>query len=394
MRLLFLTPRLPFPPDRGDRSRVYHFLQNLSRDHELTLVSFVAHPTERDHLASLHAFCQDIHVLEMSPPRSALTVATNLWRRVPLQALYYRLPAMQRQVDQIIAAGEFQAAYVHLFRMAPYVAQHPDLYRIVDLTDVISREIGLSLPYRGALWRLIYRFEKPRIERYERWVAGAFEETWLISPADRQALLRHCPSANLQVVPIGVDSDHLYPTGQPSQPDHLIFVGHMRVPHNVDAVNHLVRDILPLVHQEIPTCTLDIVGADPGPQVQRLAGQPAVTVTGFVPDLNASLNRAAVFVAPMRFAAGVQTKVLEAMAAGRPVVTTSLVNRGLAAQPGRDLVVSDDPASMAHQIITLLRDPELRRQMGQAARQFVLDNYRWSYVVERMRAIEERLSAP
>lgn len=391
MQILCLTPRLPYPPDRGDRSRVFHFLQHLSQEHELTLLSFIAHPSERDHLAALRAYCPEIQILQISPRRSALSVATNIWRREPLQALYYRLPAMQRLVDQVIAAGDFQAVYVHLFRMAPYVAAHVDLYRIVDLTDVISNEISLSLPYRSNFWRQIYRMERPRIERFERWVANTFEETWLISQADCLSLKQHCPTANLQVVPIGVDSDRFHPAGEVCQPDRLIFVGHMRVPHNIDAATHLVRDVLPLVRQEIPSCTLEVVGADPDPEIRRLAGDPAVTVTGFVPNLNACLNRATVFVAPMRFAAGVQTKLLEAMAAGRPVVTTSLANQGLGAQAGRDLLVSDDPIAMARQIVTLLRSPDLCQQLGQAARQFVLMNYRWSYVLDRMKAIEAQL---
>jgi sugar transferase (PEP-CTERM/EpsH1 system associated) len=393
MRILCLTSRLPYPPNRGDRSRVFHFIKHLSSEHELSLVSFIAGDAESEHLRVLRAYCQDVHVLKMSSRRSALSVASNLWRREPLQALYYHLAAMQCLVNQVIAAGEFQAVYAHLFRMAPYVVEHASLYRIVDLTDVISNEISLSLPYRGALWRLIYQFERPRIEAYERWVADTFEETWLISQADRRALQQQCPAANLQVVPIGVDSDRLHPGGEPCEPTRLIFVGHMRVPHNVDAVSHLVRDILPLVHEEIPACTLEIVGADPAPEVQRLASDPAVRVTGFVSDLNAHLNRAAVFVAPMRFAAGIQTKILEAMAAGRPVVTTSLANLGLEAQPDREILIADDPVSMALQIVTLLRDEKLREQIGLAARRFVRQKYRWSHVVERMRAIEADLAA-
>ena len=391
MRVLCLTSRLPYPPNRGDRSRVFHFLQHLSREHELCLISFIAHDAERDHLAVLRAFCQDIHILEMSPLRSALSVVSNLYRREPLQALYYRLPAARRLIDQVIAAGDFQAAYVHLFRMAPYLVDHAELYRIVDLTDVISKEIRLSLPYRGALWRLIYQLEQPRIERFERWVAETFEETWLISQSDCLALQQQCPLANLQVVPIGIDRDRFYPIAASRDPNHLVFVGHMSVPHNIDAAVHLVHDVLPLVRQQIPDCTLEIVGAEPAPQVQRLADDPAVDVTGFVPDLNTHLNRAAAFVAPMRFAAGIQTKILEAMAAGRPVVTTSLANQGLVARPEREVLIADDARTTAHEIVKLLTNPPLAEQLGRAGRRFVEQRYSWSHVLKRMRHIEATL---
>lgn len=393
MRILCLTSRLPYPPNRGDRLRAFHFIEHLSKEHQLTLVSFVADESEQEHLASLEAYCQGVYVLPMNPRLSALTVACNVWRREPLQVLYYRLNAMRRLVDKLTATTAFDAAYVHLFRMAPYVVDHPELYRIVDLTDVISREINLSLPYRRFLSRPVYQFEKPRIARYERWVARTFEETWLISKADQQLLAPHCPGANIQVVSNGVDLDQFHPTGQTPQPNSLIFVGHLRVFHNIDAATHLVRDLLPLIRQQVPDCTLQLVGADPDPLVEQLARDPAVTVTGYVPDLNEYLNLSAVFVAPLRFAAGIQNKALEAMASGRPVVTTSLINQGLGARPGHEILIADDTETMAQQIITLLRDDGLRARIGQQGHHFVRRNYTWNHVVERVRIIEETLTS-
>jgi sugar transferase (PEP-CTERM/EpsH1 system associated) len=391
MRILCLTSRLPYPPNRGDRLRAFHFIEHLSREHELSLVSFIANESERGHLAPLRDYCQDVRVLPMSPWRSALSTALNIWRREPLQALYYRLGAMRRLVDDLVATSGFDAAYVHLFRMAPYVAHHPQLYRIVDLTDVISKEIDLSLPYRDPASRAVYRLERGRISHYEQWVAESFDETWLISESDRQALAHACPQANIRVVPNGVDLEQFHPTGQACRPDSLIFVGHLRVLHNMDAATHLAQDILPLVQKEVPACTLNIVGADPAPQIQKLGQSPDITVTGFVPGLNDYLNRAAVFVAPLRFAAGIQNKVLEAMAAGRPVVTSSLVGDGLGAVPGREILVADDAQAIANQIVTLLANAPLREQIGRAGRQFVEQRYSWNLAVERMRTIEESL---
>jgi sugar transferase (PEP-CTERM/EpsH1 system associated) len=392
MRILCLTSRLPYPPNRGDRLRAFHFLEHLSRDHELVLLSFIAHEHEREHIAALREYCHDVQVVPMSPRRSAATVAGNLWRRQPLQTLYYRSRRMDQLVAEALSAADFQAAYVHLFRMAPYVADYPDLYRIVDLTDVISKEIGLSLSYRGLASRLVYRLEGPRVARYEAWVAQHFEETWLISEADRQILATACPDANIQVIPNGVDTDSFQPLEVSPAQNRLIFVGHLRVFHNIDAAHFLVRDILPLVRQEVPDCTLQIVGADPDPTVHRLGQAPGVTVTGFVPDLNDYLNRATVFAAPLRFSAGVQNKVLEAMAAGRPVVTTRPVCQGLGSIPERDLLVGDDAQAIAAQLVRLLRNEGLRDRLGQAGRAFVANNYSWKAAVERMGAIEKMLS--
>lgn len=393
MRILFLTSRLPYPPNRGDRSRVFHFIKALSREHDLSLVSFIARESEREHLPVLRSYCRQVSVVQMDRRRSAMSALCNLWRAEPLQALYYRSGTMRRLVDETLAATRFDVVYAHLFRMAPYVADRRDLYRVVDLTDAISKEVARSLPYRGLVWRLIYSWERPRIERYERWVAETFEESWMISGADREVLASACPASNIRVVPIGVDSERFYPTEQSCRPNSLIFVGHMGVFHNVDAVTHLVQDVLPLVWPRIPDCTLEIVGAEPNAQVRRLADNPLVSVAGFVPDLNARLNGAAVFVAPLRFAAGVQTKVLEAMATARPVVTSSMVNDGLGAQPGKEVLLADDKGTAADQIVALLQDEALRARIGQAGRRFVQERYTWERVVERLRDIQEMLAA-
>jgi glycosyltransferase involved in cell wall biosynthesis len=300
---------------------------------------------------------------------------------------------MGRLVAHLTASTRFDAAYIHLFRMAPYLAGYQDLYRVVDLTDVISKEIDLSLPYRGMVSRLLYRLEKPRIARYEQWVARTFEESWLISEADRRILAAACPGANVRVVPNGVDMQAFRPLGAAPAPDSLIFVGHLRVFHNVDAARYLVGEILPLVRRQVPGCTVEIVGANPAPTVRALAEMPGVSVPGFVEDLNQALNRASVFVAPLRFAAGVQNKVLEAMAAGRPVVTTGAIAEGLGAVPGRDLLTGEDAQALVGEIVRLLGDDALQTALGQAGRRFVGENYGWGYAVERMGAIEEMLKA-
>ncbi len=443
MRLLALTARLPYPPDRGDRLRAYHFLRTLSREHEITLLSFIAEEHERKHLAPLRKICASVEVIHLPAWRSVINVALNLWRPLPLQSLYYRSGEMQALVNRVLSETRFDAVYVHLFRMAQFVdgerwtvdggqqttddglrttdrgrrttddrlrttdnrptnqptnqlpnyptTQLPDYrttqlpnYRILDLTDVISKEITRSLPYRGLFSRWLYAIERPRIERYEGRLARTFEEIWLISPADRDELARRVPQGNIRVVTNGVDTEKLQPTGEPPRPNSLLFVGHMSVFHNMDAAELLAREILPLVRREIPQASLTLVGADPHPKIQALESLEGVHVAGFVPDLNAALNQAAVFVAPLRFAAGVQNKVLEAMAAGRPVVTTSIVNEGIRAEAGTHLLLADTSAEAARQVVRLLRDPALSARLGQAARAFVRERFSWEGVLQRL----------
>ena len=390
MRLLFLTSRLPYPPDRGDRYRVFNFLRRLSAEHEIALVSFVASESERRYASILSEYCTTVHTVHQTFLRSTLSVARNVWRQEPMQALYYRSRAMRRKLTEIAETQRFDVVYIHLFRMAQYAHLFPGAYRIVDLTDAISYEIGQSLPYRRGFSRLLYRIEQPRIQRFESEVAEESDEVWVISERDRRVLASLCPEANLYVVPNGIDTAALRPIPIQPDPNRVLFVGNMGVPHNIDAVQHFADRILPLVLRQLPDVRFTVTGADPVQSIRALGDHPSVDVTGFVDDLNAALNEAAVFVAPLRFAAGVQTKVIEAMAAGRPVVTTRVVNEGIGAVPGRDLLVAEDAPSFAEEIVALCLDPERSREIGSAGRRFVADRFRWDAVAERIRLVGDR----
>jgi polysaccharide biosynthesis protein PslH len=391
MRILFLTARLPYPPTRGDRLRSYHFLRVLSREHQITLLSFIADESESANLAQLRPFCAEVNLIHRAPWQAAISTGLNSWRSLPLQSLYYRSPVMQQAVNRLLDRQHFDVVYVHLFRMAQYVADRQRPYRILDLTDAISREVTRSLPYLPPIWRVIYRLELPRIERYEREISRQFNQTWLISAADRRAIFADNPPDEIQVVPNGVDIDRYRPSTRGPVAPVLAFVGAMSVFHNIDAAEFLVYEILPLVRLENPGASVNIIGDNPSPRVQQLAAVPGVNVTGHVVDLNAALNQSAVFVAPLRFAAGIQNKVLEAMAAGLPVVTTSYVNNGIEAEDRRHLLVADDAVSIAAAVVELLNDSELRASLGQAGREFVAHRYRWEDLLGRMQAIEKQI---
>jgi len=389
MRILALTARFPYPPNRGDRLRAYNFIRSLSQEHEIHLISFIEQEAERAYIAEMEKYCAQVRVIRQNKIQSAMAIGLRiLWQRDPLQVLYYRSRAMQALVDEMIRENTYDIAYVHLFRMAQFVEHIPNLYRIIDLTDVISEEVRRSMPYRQAASRTMFRLEGPRVVRYERWAANHFEESWLISGHDASVLRQACPGSNIHVVRNGVDTKRFRPQPIATVPNRLLFVGHMSVFHNVDAATYLAQKILPLVRQQIPEVTLRIVGAEPNTAAQALDALPNVDVVGFVDDLNAELNATQVFVAPLRFAAGVQNKVLEAMAAGRPVVTTPLVNQGIGAADGTHLLTGQTPDELAARILTLLRTPEQRAKIGAAGMLFVRGQYNWDLVRKRVGEIE------
>lgn len=392
MRILFLTSRLPYPPDRGDRLRTFQFLCDFAQEHEVTLISFVASEQEAAQAAKLEKCCVKIQLVPLPRRRSAINVVTNIWRDMPLQALYYRSAEMDRAVHRLMLGSRFDLAYVHLFRMAPYLIDKPDIYRVVDFTDMISLEIEASLAYLPAHWRAVYSLELPRLQRFERQLMSRVDEAWLISRRDAQLLKNGPDQARIGIVPNSVDERLFAVNNSHAHAMRLIFVGNLEVKHNIDALIYFVEEILPIVRRTVPECILQIVGAgDPG-SIGRLANKPGVTLSGYVPDLAEAYAGSTVSVAPLRFSAGIQNKVIEAMAAGVPVVTTSAVNAGLGAMDNRDLLIADSPSHFAAQVVRLLQDQPMRQNVGQSGREFVRSQFSGNRALERLRAIESMLN--
>jgi sugar transferase (PEP-CTERM/EpsH1 system associated) len=392
MRILFLTSRLPYPPYRGDRVRTYHFLRELGQEHEITLASFVQNEQERKHLAALAPFCRAIHVVPLTAAWSAMTAVGNVWRKRPLQALFYQSAAMQRLVDRLIAEEAFDVAYAHLFRMAPYLARQNSLYRIVDYTDLISHEVAASLPFRPPIWRAIYRIERPRIAAFEEEVAAWADEIWFINRRDLDLFSTRPHHAAVHAIPNVIGRAPLQERCQ-NDADDVLFVGNLDVYHNVDAVNYLVTEIMPLVWQALPHVNLNVVGAGSTEGLRALSTDPRVHIIGFMPDLEEAYAANAVFTAPLRFAAGTQNKVIEAMAAGLPVVLTEAVFAGLDAGSRDVALVAEDAQGLAGHIVRLIQDRGLRVELGAGGQAFVREHFSQTAVLDHMRDLARHLHA-
>lgn len=399
MRILFLTSRVPDPPVRGDKVRTHGFLRALSAQHDVRLITFAGDRRDLELAEGLRSLC-DVQAVLLPRARSVLNMLAAVPSRRPFQSSYYASRPMTRAVHAALAEWAPDVVYVHLFRMAQFVLDGGGgggLLRtgdrppyVLDLTDAISTELALSIPYRPLLFRAPYGMELARVRAYEGMTAGLFDEAWVISEADRREILALAPCARVEVVPNGVDERLFEVERAKGEPPVVLFVGNLSVPHNVDAVRVLAEEIAPRVRSRVPQAVFRIVGHSDRGLASRLAGRPGISVVGFVPDLADAYGSAAVFAAPLRFAAGVQNKILEAMAAGLPVVTTSAASRGLAARPDHDVLVRDDPDAFAAALAGLLEDEEARRALGERGRGFVERDFGWRRVLDRVEALHAR----
>lgn len=392
MRVLFLTSRFPYPPVGGDRNRVFHFIRALkTAGHEVHLVTFDTGLRSRPAaaVAPLTSLLASITVVRLPGILSAVRALAAIPGTLPLQAAYYESGRMRHRVSEALARVRPDVVYTHLFRMAPYAL--PEMSRhaaawILDLTDVISTEIERSMRYRAGIDRWIHREEGRRIARYERQVAAAFDRCWVVGDTEAKSLAAMCPGARIEVVPIGVDGEH--PREAPRakrEPATVLFFGYHRIFHNRDAASFLARDIFPLVRAQVPDAVLLIAGRE-SERLGSLTRGPGIRILGFLERPEETFARATVFAAPHRFAAGVQTKVLQALDQGLPVVTTPLVRDGLMPVPRDILRVGTSAAEIASMIVALIRDPALAADVGARGRAWVRTRFRWEQAVRAFEA--------
>jgi sugar transferase (PEP-CTERM/EpsH1 system associated) len=378
VRLLVAAPRFPWPLDKGDRLTVYNLLRHFGQRHSVALVCFLEPGQDPEWVRRLDGVVERLEVVRLCRAAAYGRAALGLASRRPLQVHYYRSGAMARRLRRVIEEFHPDLVYAHTIRMAEYLADDRPGPAILAMQVSMALNYGrLARFARSPLRRAAYRLEAGRARRYEPRIAARFERCLLISEADVAALGSPRP-ANVVVNPHGVDFAYFTPSpGTAGEEGRLIFTGNMAYVPNVDAVEWFVAEILPLVRERVPGVRLAVVGADPPRRVLDLAVDPAVEVTGRVPDLRPSLEQAVVGIDPLRIGAGLQNKVLEGMSMGLPMVITSIANEGIGAVPGEEVLVADDPPAFAGAVVRLLQDPALRRDLGGRARRMI--ERRWSW---------------
>jgi sugar transferase (PEP-CTERM/EpsH1 system associated) len=386
MKILFLCHRMPFPPKRGGKIRPFNMIRHLGRSHEVTVATLARTAQERADGEELRRYCDQLYVGYAS--------GLSAWARFALFGLtgrpatfgYFHSPSLYRQVQRLLATREFDTILVHCSSMGPYVAHHGGSRKVMDFGDADSEkwlEYARSAPVPLS-WA--FRAEGNRVREAERRLGAQFDVGSVNAPRERDILASYVQSP-LSVIPNGVDLEYFQPS-RPSGPGYIpgriLFTGNMSYRPNVEAVRHFVADILPGIRREIPDAQLYIVGMDPSAAVRRLADGDRVVVTGRVDDVRPYFDAAAVAVAPLRVARGLQNKVLEAMAMRVPVVASPAAFAGISAVAGGDLLVAAQPEEFSSAVVTLLRDPAAREHFAAAGLTCVRTNHNWSQLLERL----------
>jgi sugar transferase (PEP-CTERM/EpsH1 system associated) len=392
MRILYITPYVP----SLIRVRPYNLIKYLSRrGHLVTVLSLRSTEQEERDADELRRCCHHVETVNLTRQQSLLNCFKALPTMTPLQAAYCHSPAMQSLIRKVLEEEQFDIVHMEHLRGAHFgtaVAGVPKVYDSVDCISLLFEKALHAAPSLAS--RLIAWLDLGRTRRYEGRLISQYDKVLVTSPQDKEALLEldrrsheQDQEEKIAVLPNGVDLEYFAFANGNRAPETLVFSGKMSYHANVAAASHLAQEVMPLIWARRPGVKLEIVGNNPPQAICALAKDDRVRVTGFVPDLRPYLARATVSVSPMQYSVGIQNKLLEAMATGTPVVASSQACSALTVRDGTHLLVADDPATFAEQVLHLLDDIALRREIAIKGRNYVEERHDWRTIAHNLEDI-------
>ncbi|MFN8444247.1 MAG: glycosyltransferase [Caldilineaceae bacterium] len=414
MQILILTPQLPYPPQQGTTLRNFNIISNLAQRHTIDLITFLSPGQKLEDDSPLHQLCRRIDTVPQPVRTLSQRARDTLFSWLPDMGLRLESAEMHRLVRQRMQKTRYDIVQVEGIEMAQYglgahiktpPKGHPvstgirtprvstgpkvifDDHNCEYLLQQRNCLTDLRIPRRwiAALYSFV---QWQKLRRYEAAICRRSDAVSAVSPADAEALHTLVPDVDFKVIPNGIDLEKFTPSAtrtSETTPPKLIFVGKMDYRPNIDAVLWFGRDVFPLIRQQQPDVGFQIVGLNPHPRLDELRTIPGIEITGGVDDVRPLIQRAAVYVIPLRVGGGTRFKALEAMACGKPIVSTSLGVEGIGVKDGEQLLLADSALEFAAAVLTLLRDLQGQRTSAlcQNARKFVESHYGWEQIVPK-----------
>jgi sugar transferase (PEP-CTERM/EpsH1 system associated) len=402
--LLFICQRLPYPPNNGERITTYNFLRHLITRYRVFVGTFSDRSDDRADILALEEMVAGLCVVRRGRLATFATAFLNWLAAEPASFAVFRSRRLSRWANEIIRVEKPVVSFAHSSSVSTYAVDRLRRQRaqstariILHFADVDSLKFAQYGEGRGRRLRWFFAEEARRVRREERRLAALADVVALVSNDEADVLRTMLPGLADRIVtlPNGVDTEVFRPEAYPAAPFErtgpiIAFTGAMSYAPNVEAVTWFVREVFPGVRATLRDAQFLIVGSNPTRAVQQLASVNGVTVTGRVTSAAAFLAHADMAVAPLRIARGVQNKVLEAMAMGIPTVVSSGALTGIDAIAGTHLLLADQPADWVEACVRLALTPDLRLQLGLAARDLVARQYSWSAQFERLDSLLKR----
>jgi sugar transferase (PEP-CTERM/EpsH1 system associated) len=390
LKILYICHRFPFPPKRGGKIRPFNMIRHLAAGHEVTVASLARSPAEAEEGKGIAPYCARYEMAEVSNPVQVARMVLRAPTPIPSSMGFFYSPELGRRVRELLAHQRFDLVFVHCSSVAQYVANVRGLPKILDFGDMDSQKWLEYSRYKPFPLSAGYWLEGRKLEREERRLAARFDVCTATTRAEWETLESYGTGVATDWFPNGVDSAYFAPGGAPYEGDTICFVGRMDYYPNQECMYEFCARVLPRIQARRPQTKLLIVGADPTPAVRKLGALPGVTVTGSVPDVRPFLQASALMVAPLNIARGTQNKILEAMAAGVPVVTSGVAAGGVDAVAQEHFLVANSAEEHSAAVLRILEDRSERDRLAGAGRSRMLSHHDWGRSMQRLDRVIER----
>lgn len=396
MRVLFLSTWFPFPLSQGSKIRAYYLIRAIARKHSTALISFAEAPIQSSWLEHIQQYCSPVKLVEKNP--FAITRIDNMrgWlstRPSSVRSAYSN--EMAALVRQFAEKWKPDIIVAFTFVMGAYALEVRGASSIIDVDNYMSRMLFESYKEAKGLRISARRYVAWRkFKNYEKWLYRQYDRCLVTTESDRDLLSMQLGLSpdKIYAIPNGVDTDYNFPTSEQPEENSLVFNGSLRYQANFDAIAYFLRDIFPFIYNENPLVHLSITGRNDGTPVEQLPNIDRVNFTGYLDDIRPVVRKSWICIVPLRIGGGTRLKILEAMALGTPVVSTSKGAEGLGVIPGEHILIADDPGEFAGQVTQLLKNPQLRQFLSFNASQFVKEKYEWEMIGERFSTCLEQLT--
>ncbi|MCX7736876.1 MAG: glycosyltransferase [Candidatus Kapabacteria bacterium] len=394
MKILFLTPRFPFPVVGGDRLKPYKILSHLGKNHQTTLVTFYqGQKLPDEYREEIEKLGVELFVIYLDPIKAGLrTVPLTLFSNQPLEIAYYNQPEFGFMVEKLVKERNFDLAFAFFMRTAEYL-KHLPLKKILMAEDCRVLYQKRSYEESKNLKQKIVRYwEFKKLSSYEPKIVNYFDAVTFVTQNDIESMKLENPYGKYKLLTNGTDTEYFVPPENPEIRNGILFSGKLDIWANVLMIERIVKEIFPIIQKKVPDAKLKIVGSNPSKWIESLESD-SISIYKNVPSMLPYLQGSELFLHPHSGGSGIQNKLLEAMSCGCPVVTTETGIQGIPVKNGESVLIGDSSEEMAEHSIKMLTDKDFARYIGNNARQVIVDNLSWERVYKMLDDLIEEVAS-
>ena len=374
MIIIYLTSRFPFPINKGDKLRSYYQIKELSKSHEIHLISLSDQSILEKNISALNKYCKSITIYKMNPYNRVFNLFKTFFNNKPFQVNYFYHYSIQKKINNKILDVNPDYIFCQLIRTALYVKNNHTIPKIIDYMDSFSKGMERRIKISNIFIKPFVIMEFQRLKRFENLAFEFFNKHIIISENDRKEIT-HNKKNEIEIIGNGIDTDYFQKISTDIKYE-LVFIGNLSYIPNIEAANFIAKKILPKLLKKLPNIKILIAGSNPSTRVLKLANKN-IEVQGWVEDIRKTYSSGKIFFAPMNIGSGLQNKLLEAMSVGIPCITSELSNRSLKAVDKKNILIGNSVNEYVNHIISLLKDEKKIKKIGDGGRKYVIENYNW-----------------